>query len=319
MTRTARRRAAQKTSARRPAKAGRSRAIVTFFWTLVLCIATMALVAWAGLNWGVEQWRKSASPLKVVIAPANKDISTQPVIFVSAHPQEQRATIVVINGELPVELPQYGTYPVRSVAGLLSLDKVDPQYVHGVYSLALTQLVTNVWSSTSLPTTTVDPSSHRLKQILWEAAWQDHDTSWLDKFLWLSWLKQLSDRELRIHTVTTQAEWHRLQDETALNSDLTEQCLTAVVNATGQNGWASTTSVMLENTGLVVIRVTDTPDRADHSKLLVSPKAAERCDVLVELLKKSWPSSLQVVMDEAQTDHYRASLVLVVGEDAKLR
>ncbi len=87
-----------------------------------------------------------------------------------------------------------------------------------------------------------------------------------------------------------------------------------MVNATQVAGLAKNFSTVLENSGAYVVRVTDMPEKALESSILIS-KDSTLCQESLNMALNIMPFSEKIEESEDLYETYRSDLVFILGED----
>ncbi|MCA9370292.1 MAG: LytR C-terminal domain-containing protein [Pseudomonadales bacterium] len=102
----------------------------------------------------------------------------------------------------------------------------------------------------------------------------------------------------------------------SIDPSLAERCPVAVVNTTATSGLASKHAAALERVGVFVVRVINQKPEVPASRVVVGK---EECWSVAELLVPFFttPKSELVTLDGQGGDPYRASVVVLLGSDAR--
>lgn len=166
-------------------------------------------------------------------------------------------------------------------------------------------LVDEIWSVSQLPTT--------LSKKSFLDAWKTQDQSVVALQWWeTNWL--LSERDVEVKTDQDNADLAKMS-QVARISPAARKCSVAIVNTTQVAGLASAISDYLEKIGLVVIRVTDNQTNSVASHLVIADKSTEFCQEAIAVLDYISPEPLEVTVNQEAANTYRASLVLLVGQN----
>lgn len=99
-------------------------------------------------------------------------------------------------------------------------------------------------------------------------------------------------------------------------------CAIGVLNTTSIPGLATKVANILEQSGLLILRISNSDQKdyrdLEQSVLLIKEETAS-CQVIIERLK-NWRQSefsLEVKEDQQLTNRYRSNLILLIGEDFK--
>ncbi len=156
-----------------------------------------------------------------------------------------------------------------------------------------------------------------LKKSLWSSLTTASHTKltkadfWRQAWWWWH-LQNISSTQLAEKSFSDQEKWdsYELQRDIQVNA---QPCSIAVVNTTPKPGLATDIGAILERSGLFVARLTT--NRTDTQNSLILTKGDVECESVISLLKQLTPNSKEAVIDEAAATRYRASVVLLIGND----
>lgn len=285
--------------------------IISFLLLLLVIFGISSIVALVVIRTAFVKF--SAVDEEKTIVLAGTQVSNKDAVLIVAHlhPDVARSQITVIDAQSTVALPKgYGNYSMQSIVPLGLLDNQPAVFYTATFSHALERVVENV--------------------VPIEGEIQVSNTSQLQRLL----LKQIvkSIFELRNHTellsvynalshssikVVSLSEYllksHSMQ---MADVDMVSKCPVGILNSTRISGQAGKFTRILENSGLVVVRVGQEDVTYDRSTVYVHPDSAEPCQKVLQMVKKVFPIELEVVTQADIPDQYRASIIAVIGSDS---
>jgi hypothetical protein len=249
----------------------------------------------------------------IVIVPNIKDGPEAPILFLHVVPDQQEIRIVRLpaNAEVKV-LGGYGNYPLRSVWGLMRLEKKPERFYPAAFSYALKEAVDQVWVSDkkeifaegSKPNTIFD------NLVFYEV---HAPLTWTDR-LWLAnFARGLRPDQLKVTEVRDLQEWEKAQSQLQFPSQARD-CSLSVVNTTQVSGVGNISATTLEKSGLSVIRVTDIDQSTDHTVLALQQELPE-CASVLEHIGHLFPFPIKTEIRTDILSQYRSNIVLFVGKD----
>lgn len=275
---------------------------------VVLAIGLMVMLSATGymvLKWWQQQFTSQVSSQVMAFVSSDPEIES-PVILMHVTDGRYQPEVWLLPPEWVVNVAGgYGEYPLRSLAPVLLLDGQPPTQVRLALSLALGRVVDQVW---------VVPGATWPAARLWDqlaAAQTAPALPWWQRRQWQQWFRSWGEVQSEtLASLPTTAQWQQWQP------DLIRTCPLAVVNATAMPGLATQLGQLLEQSGVFVIRVTDTSQTQSQTQLIIRPESEAACQPVVALLQLLLPQNDSLVSTDAQqADRFRAEAVLIVGDD----
>jgi hypothetical protein len=263
--------------------------------------------------------RPSSSQKKVkniLIVPSTIDGFSGQIILAQHDPQAEQLKLIFFNADIPLSLiGGYGQYPLRSVYPLLHLDKRSDSYMLAAYSVGLNMVVDEVWTSANPQLFAGSDTKKILQQELLNFQ-INAPMSVKDRLTMYQSLSQLRADKIEKSEVNSLAEWEK-QSEQFKFPNFTAECSIAVINMTGQRSLGPQVSKVLEKSGLLVIRVSDTADPSlVHVQSSVLTNSTDpRCQETADHLQKVVPIPVQIQYDKDTLKKYRANLVVILGPE----
>jgi hypothetical protein len=122
----------------------------------------------------------------------------------------------------------------------------------------------------------------------------------------------IDDEAVTFKTITTSNEWQKQLSQFA-SGEISRECAVAVINTTDQSGVAKRVTTVLEQTGIYVIRVTDSFTEAAETKIMYNPDF--QCERELEVLQSLVPNTGIPEPNAEVVRKYRADAVVMVGTD----
>jgi hypothetical protein len=258
---------------------------------------------------------------------SNTITSTQNILFVQSNLDGQKGNIVLLHisllktevevGVLPSELSVdilggYGKYPLRSVFPLLALDKKSPEFMKAAYSYALNIPINEVVSADQPQILNTQPN---MKDLSWKLlTYKLHSQmSFKERLSLYRFLQKVDVKQIDIHPVETSEKWQTVLSQFRFSA-LSPDCAVAILNTTTVAGTGSSVTQVLEKSGIPVVRLTDTADQLQGTKIILN-RPAPFCQEVLEQLRSLFPFSAQYEIDHTTMDTYRANVVVLIGQD----
>ena len=108
-------------------------------------------------------------------------------------------------------------------------------------------------------------------------------------------------------------DWLKVRRQLSLQ-EVNPDCSVAVLNTTDVAGTGSMITQVLENAGITVIRLSETPDRLDQTKLLVA-RPAPFCLSVISQIQPLFPLDVKQEVSTEIMSKYRANIVILIGQD----
>lgn len=239
----------------------------------------------------------------VVFVSAKKSGGESPIVMASIDSQTQKVLVVSFAGNLVGEvIGDYGNYPINSVRYLLQIGKKDEVFLRAAYSHIFQKSITEV---NEVEQTTVINQKWQLIELL-----AKNRQTWPSAFR----LSKLDEANFVFRQVGEWEEWEKVQEKQLLTK-INDQCSVAIVNASQINGLASRLSKILENSGVEVVRTTDSIWDEPKTALYVSPAEAAKCQEVIAAIQAVSPVILPQQLDQAKSTQYRARIIFFIGNE----
>jgi hypothetical protein len=207
----------------------------------------------------------------------------------------------------------FGEYPIRSLVALLRLDQADEQTILAAYNFALYEVIDEVYFLDYLPPLEDRRSISRLLWGMMGDYWRTYyqlPSSLLATYFFIQ-------NEPSIHfnrVVHTQEDLASLRARSYAAVGRSVECPVVVVNATDQTGLATRVAGLLERDGFWVARITSGEREIVNTTLFYDSDLAH-CQDMKARLQRVFPRQPELIEDRVRLRHYRASLVIVLGQD----
>lgn len=261
----------------------------------------LAGVAWLSWSWWLHQFETASKPGVIAVVPTQPD-SEQPLVVLYFPAETADPELLILEPSTQVELyGGYGQYPIRSVVPVARADQRSDAFIQAAVSMALGRVVDQLWlvDGQTWPLTTI--SHHQFSS---EAA-----PTQIEWIRWRWWLNQNQLEATPVSALPVSSQVYAWQPE------LLRQCPVALVNTTPVNGLGGQIGQLLENSGVFVIRVTDTSNAEPTTQLFLNPDSAEACELVVKILERGFGFELQSSFDQRRAAQFRAEAVVLLGED----
>jgi len=236
---------------------------------------------------------------------------TPVIVGVVIAPASSRVTVV----SLPVEekvpvMGGYGEYQLGAVWPLLKTNQRQPEFIRAAYSVGLEYPWTVVMQTEAAASYQAPPD---LQRLLWSVLWrpQPH-ASWRQRAAWYFYIRNYNLSQVDELKPSTLSELSRLWSQLPQPVNL-EACAVAVVNTTATAGLASQVTTVLEHSQVLVVKTTDSTQRAVETGLSIESEG--NCAQVTRLIQAVMPRKLLPHPNPVLTTEYRAKQVLLIGED----
>lgn len=239
----------------------------------------------------------------IVFVSEQKDGGESPIIMASIDSQTRRVIVVNFSGNLVGEvIGDYGNYPIGSIRYLLQIGKKDEVFLRAAYSQIFNKAIVEVEAADR---TTIINQKWQLVNLLTK-----NRQTWPLAFH----LSKLDEANFVFKQVGEWGEWEKIQEE-QLMAKMNDQCSVAIVNASQVNGLANQLSQILENSGVEVVRTTDSLWDEPKTALYVSPDEPEKCQQIIKYIQAVSPVVLPQQLDQAKSTQYRAQIIFFIGNE----
>jgi hypothetical protein len=299
---------------------------VRVLWNLIkgmvvfTIITSMAAIAGLVLFW-FFWWppnRFSSTQNYLFVNQSSTDIKGS-IILVHLEPGAKKIEVSLFNKDLPVELlGGYGQYSLRSVFPLLQLDHRSNQYISTAYSAALGLPIQQVipLGNEAEKLTDVTSSKQLNLQMFW---WQiltyrwPSSLSFPERFLLYRFGQSVSTDQITTNQIKSNDDWLKVRHQLGL-PEVNPDCSVAVLNTTEVAGTGSMITQVLENAGITVIRLSDTPDRLAQTKLFVT-QPSPFCLSVISQIQPLFPLDVRQEVVGETMSKYRTNIVVLIGQD----
>lgn len=257
--------------------------------------------------------RLSEVPVEQTIVMAGSEVAKQDAVVIVAHlhPDASRSQVTVVDAQGTTEIPLgYGTYPLQSVVPLGILDNRPEWFYSATFSHAFERVIDHVYI---IPGEVTIQTGAGLQKLLL-AQMVGHGFTLKSHRELLQVHNAISKGNVRIVSLSE----YRLRSRPMqiIASEIATACPVGILNSTSSSGEANTMTSILENSGLVVVRVGQETDEYETSTLYVDPEKVGECEEIIESVQKVFPVELVQVEDASIPQQYRASIVAVIGSDS---
>jgi hypothetical protein len=284
------------------------------FWLVSLGVIAFLGITILGV---IFAWFKPLEGDQIMLwTPGTKEQRSQKPVFLVLSPRDQSVTVINLPSDLTLDLGgEYGTYALSAAWPLMKIDDRDQFFIRSAVGKGLDRLVTLV-----VPMAPVAPinSDKELNTFLWQhlksVRWQPQH--WVVAWQWYWFARRIPRADIKITTITSQEEW-QTQVEKLAQAHSYADCSVSVVNTTNTPGLAGTLSHIFENSGLTVLKQTDSAAASEKSFLAISDRETDSsCVTVSELLQAAMPQPLKIETRSDLTSQYRSDIVFVAGQDA---
>ncbi|NCN03621.1 MAG: LytR C-terminal domain-containing protein [Candidatus Pacebacteria bacterium] len=238
----------------------------------------------------------------LVLVPDKKSGGEGQIILAQFFEKTNSVNVIGLNKDIKSELiGGYGEYQLKAVKGILEIDKKGSDYIRSAFSYFLKQgvdEVINYNSSQSFPSN----KGELLKLLL------VNKETLLDGLV----IKDIEDENITFIEIGSKEAWENYLKK-QITWKINDQCTVAVVNSTVTSGLASKLGLVLENSGVDVVRSTNSI-WGDSATTLFSDDD-ESCLEVKNRIKSISPIELNEVNDNDKTSQYRANIVLFIGDE----
>lgn len=149
---------------------------------------------------------------------------------------------------------------------------------------------------------------------------KNNQVSIRDRVSWWLLARSAGQSQTTTHLIEKPTQWS--QARRLLQADReNHQCSIAIINTTTQKGLATQLSSILEEAGQVVVKVADTRETGEQTKLLVDQASTECLPVaahltsFITLTGASDPALQAPILQDGLLNQYRAPIVVTIGSD----
>lgn len=197
----------------------------------------------------------------------------------------------------------YGEYELGAVWDLLRLEKKDQVFVRAAYGHALGVGVDGVY--------VFRPKEKAVDQWQVLRLLVGHRETW---HLAL-WFKDVEAQNFSSLVLGEMKDWQKLLASHAFGK-IDDSCAVAIINTTQRSGVAANLTAVLENSGVAVVRSGNSIWDDEQTALFVAAGESQlKCLEVQARLQSLSPLVLIPRPEQNKVDQYRASMVLLIGED----
>lgn len=249
----------------------------------------------------------------ILLVSSKLDVQSNYLYIAHISIKNEENALLVLDSQNEVELPHgYGKYPLQSVYQLLLLDKKDSHFIQSVYSELFGFVVDEV---VALDIALKQPNESELASFFLKAALNNAQQFRLNSML----------QALALHYQAKEIAVSQLSDISDLESEYADlstlqtaeyqYCSVAVVNATGENGVASDTAEVFENTGALVIRIDDTVHSQEETQIFYADDPVD-CTRVAEKMGGIFPQKpeMKSLSQLENAQQYRSKVVVIIGK-----
>lgn len=235
--------------------------------------------------------------------------------FIIFRPEKNNIKVISLDNEIKIAvIGDYGEYPLRSVVPLFEIENKDNQFKKSVFSFGLDFFVSDLISlKKDINFSTKSDLQKFFQQIVFDPGFKQ-DLNIGEKMQMMAMVNRLRQDQIEFVKVSSLDDW-----QTLVSKDLTEyqepECKVAVINTTSQAGLATKIALIIKSLGASIIRVDDSSQLEDKTKLLINPESRDRCKFTLLSSQKMFPFTPQISQSDEATSVYRADLVILAGHD----
>ena len=250
---------------------------------------------------------------KNLLLTTNESAEKQGMYFIHLSPDSQMISVVNIDPELPVSvLGGYGTYPIRSLSPLLTLDNKDKQSILATYNFALGEVIDEVYFVNDLPDLMQKKNLEKTLRDLTLKHWQQYH-KWPDLLTnAYFFVKDQIASNFYSENVTVD-NMEIFHQKLYAKNNITD-CSVVVINGTSQNGLAAKVAGVLEKSGFLVTRLASETHENENT-VIYYDEEVPACLELVKRAAKVFPQEPQLVNDKEMLKNYRVSSAILIGND----
>jgi hypothetical protein len=243
----------------------------------------------------------------IVIVPKVIDVNTNHILFIKYDKVSNNISMNSIPALEEVELRGgYGTYPLKSLFPLLTLDRHEARTIRAAYSYALDTSIDQVWASS---TDEVFAAKSLAELSAYIVSRDIHASLSLRDRIEVS--QEMRKYPLERQEYATLDAW-RSTASTRYNTDF-RTCRVGVTNASQTSGLAGNIERIVNRVGGIVIRI-DAQSSQEHTKIFVQP-GQSACKELIRHLTVLSPEIIEVIEDDTVFSRVRSELEFVIGDD----
>jgi len=245
----------------------------------------------------------------IVIVPANIEVQTNLILYASISYKTKKVTLNSVPATDMVQVPGgYGQYPLKSVFPLLGLDRKSPQTVEATYSYLIGVPIDEVWVTEDA---SVLSSTQTTAQFAQAVLLNKMETGLGVKDRYKLY-QMVQAQNPTVQLFTSLRDWQERQRSRFAGQ--LKDCRVALVNTTTVAGLGRRVSTVLDRSGVVVVRLTDSTPRQAKSVLTIQAGQPD-CLALAAHLQQVFPDKIEIVQDPDIINRARSEAEVVIGED----
>ena len=287
------------------------------FFVRLLVICLVFVVSGCLIWFGGLTFLQKYTPYKdEVVILTSSTITDDKGTFTIAHigSEVPKPSLLLLPGKTMVTVPDgYGEYELGAILPLLNLEGKTEVYKRAVFSRILGVPVSAFFA---LPKPVVASDDFvQLRRVLRQTALtklKQFELPWQEAALFP--LLQLNPADAQA-TSLAEAQFRLQAALVRLVSRSELACTLAIVNTTEESGLAHQLATVLEQSGVRVVRTTDTAELREQSQL-ISDASRSECAWIVPLVQAWFFTPLEQKPSSEVTNEYRAWGVVFIGADA---
>jgi len=249
----------------------------------------------------------------ILIISSKLDVQSDYIYIAHISEQETKNYFYSLPSQQTVIIPNgYGEYPLQSVYQLLKIDKKDDQFIKATYSELLGTTIDDVFTI-DVQLNDIDEdkfsnfffmtSVNNLMKLKLNKVIKPLYLHYQSKDISLTKLEKPEDIQNYIEKIST------------IYGDVYQYCSVAVINSSQVNGLAKKKSKIIENTGALVVRVDDSEEKQNQTKIYYGDDPVN-CEPLAKKLSNIFYQKPEIIPMEKleNAQQYRSKIIVVVGE-----
>ncbi len=241
--------------------------------------------------------------------------SSREILFAHISPSAQKIELVSLNPALPINLlGSSDTFPLAAVLSVWTQQQKQIQYLPAGYTFGLGKIMDEVWVSYNFAWNAAQPNFSQISQQIF----LNHIATNLrfgDRFWLYQFVRGLRPDQVQFSQADSIVAWQKAT-ATSVYADIPPDCSVAVINTIGVTGVGTRVGTILQKSGLSVVRISDEQTELPTTQLIEGADAQKCLNQHLHLLN-SLPVATKVVKDDVRSAQYRASMVLMIGNDLK--
>lgn len=253
-------------------------------------------------------WSDSTAK-NIVIVPNSIDVSTDSILYASISYKTDKVTLNSLPATDTVQVPGgYGTYPLKSVFPLLGLDHKSHQTVVATYSFLIGVPIDEVWVTGDASVLSPQQTTSQFAQAVLLNK-MGTGLGLKDRFQLYQFIRE---QDPDVQVFASLSDWQAKQSSRFAGQ--LKDCRVALVNTTSTAGLGRRVSTVLDRSGVVVVRLTDSLPQKPKSVLTIQPGQPD-CIALADHLKQLFPDEIEILQDPNIMERARSEAEVVIGQD----